>query len=69
MKAFVKQAESTPETVAKNVCYTVSLGINGSAGIAIKEDVSAFGVESGYAVSGKSCSEWKEVPGGYTVYL
>jgi len=64
----VKQAESTPETVAKKVCWTVSAGVSASVGTAI-DDNRSIGAEVGAALSVESCSEWKEVPGGYTVYL
>ena len=71
MKAFVKQAESTPETKAKKVCYTISTGVSASAGGEIETTSAKMSAsaEIGASISVESCDEWKEVPGGYTVYL
>ena len=64
----MKQAESTPETVAKKVCWTVSAGVSASVGAELA-DGESIGAEVGAALSVESCSKWTEVPGGYTVYL
>jgi len=72
MKVFVKQAESTPETVKKDVCWTISTGVEASAGVKHEGDPDSpleLAVSASADVSVKSCSHWTDVPGGYTVWL
>ena len=38
MEFFVKQAESTPEDVLRNVCWTVKAGAEGSVGVDSKDE-------------------------------
>jgi len=68
MKVFVKQAASTPETVEKKVCWTVSASVAASVGETDDEGVT-IGAEMEAGVSYENCSSWTDVPGGYNVYL
>jgi len=67
MQTFVKQGASTPETVGKKVCWTVSTSVAASVGES--EDSFTVGVEAEVGVSYEDCSEWTAVPGGYNVYM
>ena len=72
MQVFVKQAESTPETVEKNVCWTVSTGVEASFGVKHEgnpDSALELAVGASADISFKSCSSWTDEPGGYTVFL
>lgn len=68
----MKQAESTPETVEKKVCWTISTGVGASFGVKHEGDEDSpleLAVGADASISRESCSSWTDVPGGYTVYL
>jgi len=68
MKVFVKQAESTPETVEKKTCWTVRAGAEASAGLDVADSVEV-GASLIAQISREECSEWVDEPGGYNVHL
>jgi len=68
----VKQAESTPETVEKKVCWTISTGAGASFGVKHEGNEDSpleLAVGADVGISRESCSSWTDVPGGYTVYM
>jgi len=68
MKVFVKQAESTPETVEKKTCWTVRAGAEAAVGLDVADSVEV-GASLIAQISREECSEWVDVPGGYNVHL